>query len=131
MRAVRWTRNAPTGHSGRVAKLRKQLFGTWIVHSPQGRKFVIRAEPMGVPSLVGGVLSLPFFLLGRLWHWLRHRGWRVKIVESAPLRVELLKWMPPPPTTWLTAEFPTKQAALNELDRVAVVIEEGTWPPHA
>lgn len=74
-------------------------------------------------------MSLPFFLLGWLWHWVRHLAWRIKIVESAPLRDEVLKWIPPPPITWLTAEFPTKQAAIDELDRLAVVIEEGTWPP--
>jgi len=43
--------------------------------------------------------------------------------------VQLWKWVPPPPTTWLTAELPTKQAALGELERLAALIEDGSGPP--
>ncbi len=68
-------------------------------------------------------------LLGWLWHWLRHLGWRIEVVESPPLRVQLRTWVPPPPTTWLTAEFATKREAIDELDRLGTVIEDGIWPP--
>ena len=89
-------------------------------HSQSGR-LAFRLTP--------GSADLIIQPLGWLWHWLRHLGWRIEVFETPPLRVQLWKWVPPPPTTWLTAELPTKQAALGELERLAALIEDGSGPP--
>ena len=100
----------------------------WHVQSPDGRKFNLRAQPVGVPEhpVPHGVMTV-FWLLGWLWHWTLHKGWRVEITEELPLRRVLREW--PGPTTWLMSELPTKMAAVEELHRLAGLIQEGTWCP--
>ncbi len=55
----------------------------------------------------------------------------IQVVEEAPLKDQLLTWMPPPSTTWWTARFPTRGEAFEELNRLAALIEKGDWPPAA
>jgi hypothetical protein len=93
-----------------------------IVVAPGGRKFVLQAEPIGVPPWMGGAA---FFMrpLGWLLHFLLGRGWRVIVSEPGAVG----HWSPPP--TREAGKFQDESAALEELNRLAELIEAGTWPP--
>ncbi len=103
------------------------LDGSWAVNSPDGRKFSLEARPVGVPLGFGGI-GVVVWLLGWLYHSVARRGWRVQVVESVPVRGRWLQWRPPLPMTWVSGEVATKAAALRELDRLAGLIEAGSWP---
>lgn len=99
------------------------------VHSPDGRRFLLAVQRVNALPWVPGLLGLLVYLFDRLWHWESREGWMIQVVEEAPLKDQLLKWMPPPSTTWWTARFPSRRAAHEELNRLAALIQDGVWPP--
>jgi hypothetical protein len=110
-----------------VPKIRKYHAGWWTVQSPDGRKFTLEAEAVGVPGPYPG-LGIILYLIGWLYHWIRRRGWRVTVTEVRPWRESIWQWIPPPSFSWQTAELANKNSALIELQRLAELIHEGVWP---
>lgn len=62
--------------------------------------------------------------LGWLLHSLLRRGWRVSVSQSHPASA----WVRPP--RWGTGKLENQSTALAELDRLARLVQAGTWPPH-
>lgn len=94
---------------------------TCTASSPDGRKFMVEARPIGVPPFFGG-LGVILRPLGWLLHFVSRGGWKVEVTQSASFR----QWKVP--TIWETSVIPDRDSAVNELDRLVQLIEAGTWP---
>lgn len=93
-----------------------------VVYSPDGREFHLEALPAGLTTM--DVQHPLAWLLGWLWHFSAgRRRWRVEVRE----RTAQSPWAWRGPPWWSIGNLHEKEAAFEELDRLARHIEVGNW----